>query len=207
MKISPKLVCIILLGLNIFPSNFLAQTKSQAIIDSDFTFDEIFSGKTIPENVVKDLTLISVEYYSFDDLLHRGQIVIHKELAKDILEIFQLIKEKRFPVGKVIPVNKYAWSDDSSMSDNNSSAFNYRRVRGTKKLSSHSLGRAIDINPLLNPQIKNGKSYPEGSTYDKNVKGTITHDSFIVNEFVKRGWKWGGHWKRNKDYQHFEKLR
>jgi hypothetical protein len=41
--------------------------------------------------------------------------------------------------------------------------------------------------------------------YDVKLKGTITADSFLVREFTKRGWKWGGYWKKNKDYQHFEK--
>jgi len=41
---------------------------------------------------------------------------------------------------------------------------------------------------------------------DINITGTIARNSFLVREFTKRGWKWGGLWRRNKDYQHFEKL-
>ena len=175
-------------------------------IDSDYTFEEIFSNSKIPEKITKNLRLISVEYFSFDDKLHQGQILVHKDLVNDIVESFKIIKQKRFPIGKVIPINKYDWSDDSSMKDNNSSAFNFRYVKGTKKLSPHALGRAIDINPQLNPYIKRGKSYPANSKYDISVKGTITSSSFLVKEFIKRGWSWGGFWKNNKDYQHFEKL-
>ena len=176
------------------------------IIDSDYTLEEIFSNIKIPEKMRKNLRLISVEYYSFDEKLHRGQVVIHKDLANDIIEIFKIVKGKKFPINKVIPINKYNWSDDNSMKDNNSSAFNYRYIKGTKKLSPHALGRAIDINPQLNPYINKGKSYPVNSKYDITVKGTITSDSFLVKEFIKRGWSWGGFWKNNKDYQHFEKL-
>lgn len=178
----------------------------EIIIDSDYIFEEIFSNSKIPEKIRKNLKLISVEYFSFDDKLHRGQILIHKDLASDIIEIFKTIKEKKFPVNKVIPINKYNWSDENSMSDKNTSAFNFRYVKGTTKLSSHALGRAIDINPKLNPQIKNGKYFPANSVYDINVSGTIAGNTFLVKEFTKRGWKWGGFWRRNKDYQHFEKL-
>ena len=180
--------------------------EDEIIVDSKYTFEEVFSNSKIPEKIRKNLKLISVEYFSFDDKLHRGQIVIHKDLTNDIIEIFKIIKDKKFPVDKVIPINEYNWSDENSMKDNNSSAFNYRYVKGTNKLSPHALGRAIDINPKLNPYIKKGKSYPANSEYDISVKGTIKSDSFLVKEFVKRGWKWGGFWKRNKDYQHFEKL-
>lgn len=37
-------------------------------------------------------------------------------------------------------------NDNKSMSANNTSAFNYRVISGTKKLSNHSYGLAIDIN-------------------------------------------------------------
>ena len=180
--------------------------EDKIIIDSHYTFNEIFSGSKIPEDIKKDLKLISVEYFSFDDKLHRGQILIHKDLANDIIEIFKVIKEKKFPIGKVIPIIKYNWSDENSMTDNNTSAFNYRYVKGTSQLSSHALGRAIDINPKFNPQITNKNIFPADAKYDITVLGTILADSFLVKEFKKSGWQWGGFWKKNKDYQHFEKL-
>jgi hypothetical protein len=121
----------------------------EIIIDSDYSFEEIFSDIKIPEKIKKNLKLISVEYFSFDDNLHRGQILIHKDLASEIIEIFSVIKEKKFPINKVIPIVKYNWSDDRSMNDNNSSAFNFRYIKGTTKLSSHALGRAIELTKPL----------------------------------------------------------
>ncbi|MCK7509072.1 MAG: M15 family metallopeptidase [Desulfobacterales bacterium] len=43
------------------------------------------------------------------------------------------------------------------MADNNSSGFNFRVIADTNKLSLHSFGRAVDINPVQNPVI-----YPAG---------------------------------------------
>jgi hypothetical protein len=126
--------------------------------------------------------------------------------VNDIIEIFEIIKVQKFPIGKVIPINHYNWSDDLSTADNNSSAFNYRYVKGTKKLSAHSYGRAIDINPVQNPHIINRELSSSKKNYNPNTLGTIISNSFIVQEFMKRGWKWGGHWRNSKDYQHFEKL-
>jgi len=179
--------------------------KEQIIIDSQITLGEALKGKEIPKANAKNLRIINVEYYSFDNRLHRGQVVINKDLAEDIKEIFQILKEKKFPVKKVVPINKYNWSDEASMKDNNSSAFNYRAINGTRTFSTHSLGRAIDINPLLNPQIKNGKTFPEGSVYNQYARGTIIAHSWLTHEFYKRGWRWGGDWRFTQDYQHFEK--
>lgn len=184
-----------------------SENKGKIIIDSHITLTQALSGKEIPHKNTKNLKIIEVEYYSFDHRLHRGQVVIHKDLEDDIKEIFALIKEKRFPVKKVVPANIYNWSDETSMKDNNTSAFNYRFVSGTRTFSAHSLGRAIDINPFQNPKIKNGKTLPEGAVYNKFAPGTITKQSWLIHEFYKRGWRWGGNWNSLKDYQHFQKTK
>ena len=120
-------------------------------------------------------------------------------------EIFKFIKDSRFPISKVVPISAYDWSDEKSTKDNNTSAFNYRFISGTRVISKHAYGLAIDINPLLNPYIKKGTSIPTGCIYDTTKAGTISSGSELVQEFKNRGWKWGGDWKNLKDYQHFEK--
>jgi hypothetical protein len=192
---------------NAINNNDISLKKNITIhIDCQYSFEEAISGVEIPDDLRRELVLVDVEYYSFDKNIHRGQVVIHKNLSEDIVNIFQIIKENNFPVDKVIPVVKYSWSDEASMRDNNTSAFNFRKVKGSEKYSAHALGRAIDINPFYNPQLKNNITIPEGSSYNPDIKGTIIKDSFLVKEFRKLGWNWGGLWRRNKDYQHFEKL-
>jgi len=181
------------------------QTEPKIIIDCSYTFEEAISGIEIPSSIISELRLVEVEYYSFDDKLHKGQLVVNKKVEKDIIEIFSLIKELRFPIAKVIPAVKYNWDDEASMNDNNTVAFNYRKVKGSKVLSAHSYGMAIDINPIQNPHVKGKVIQPANAKYDPKFKGTILRDSEIVKEFIKRGWQWGGRWNSSKDYQHFEK--
>ncbi len=178
---------------------------SKIILDSNCSLKEALNGITIPPGIKRLLAIVDVYYYSFDHKIHKGQIVINKDLVSDIKEIFNKIKEEKFPIKKVIPINRYNWSDEASAEDNNTSAFNYRRVKGTKILSYHASGRAIDINPKLNPQIKKNKIFPDDASYSPKIPGTISQGSFIVKTFLVKGWKWGGNWKHLKDYQHFEK--
>lgn len=186
--------------------NVLSQDVEQGfVIDSDVAFEEAVAGISIPESILENLRLVDVYYYGFDDKLHKGQLVVHKNVVLDVIEIFELIRESRFPIDKVIPISKYGWSDESSIQDNNTSAFNYRFISGTRVISNHASGLAIDINPALNPYIKNGISLPEKCVYDTTKAGTILSDSELVKEFKRRGWQWGGDWKSLKDYQHFEK--
>ncbi|RJP57472.1 MAG: M15 family peptidase [Ignavibacteriales bacterium] len=185
---------------------FYMQEYSSIIVDSDMTFDEAIAGLEFPLEIRKNLTLINVMYISFDEKIHKGQIVIHKQLSAELKEIFDELLAKRFPIEKVIPIVKYGWDDEKSMADNNSSAFNYRFIAGTEKLSNHSYGFAVDLNPLQNPYIVGKKVSPAGSKYDPKQIGTITAESVVVKIFKKRGWEWGGDWTTKKDYQHFERV-
>jgi hypothetical protein len=180
--------------------------SSEIIIDSNMSYDEAFSGINIPQAIIDQMELLTVQYYGFDGKLHLGQIVLNKNVVQDIKEIFEFIKETKFSVNKVTPISAYNWSDEESMKDNNTSSFNYRFISGSRVISQHAYGIAIDINPLQNPYVKNGKYLPEYSSYDITKPGTITPWSNIVKEFKKRGWIWGGDWRSLKDYQHFEKI-
>ena len=181
------------------------EDTTPAVIDADFKLEEALEGTNIPAYIKDDLVLVNVQYYGFEGLLHQGQLVVNNKISNDIKDIFQFIKKIKFPIEKVIPISEYNWSDDESMKENNTSAFNYRFISGTKILSMHAEGLAIDINPRQNPYIKNGTCSPAGSVYDVTKKGTITSGSKIVEKFKERGWEWGGDWKNLKDYQHFQK--
>lgn len=180
--------------------------NSKIIVDSNLTFEEAVAGTTAPFDVIDALCLINVRYRTFDGLLHQGQLVLHRALTEDVFEIFAMIEETGFPVAKVVPIVKYDWSDDMSMADNNASAFNYRVVLGTDRLSRHAFGRAVDINPFLNPVMyDNGCIMPSGATYDKEKPGTLSESHSVVREFLRHGWQWGGHFTDFKDYHHFDK--
>jgi peptidoglycan L-alanyl-D-glutamate endopeptidase CwlK len=189
------------------PASTPSPEYGSVIIDSALSFEQAIGSQTVPEAVRADLVLMNVRYYAFDGREHQGQLLIHKDLRPEIEEIFIELAKSKFPVAKVIPLSCYGFSDELSMEDNNTSGFNYRSIADSTKLSNHALGRAVDINPLLNPYIRNEIAEPHGAHYDPNVPGTIVADGVVVTAFKKRGWSWGGDWNSLKDYQHFEKPR
>lgn len=181
-------------------------SNEEIIIDSALSFAEAVDGSAAPLEIIDSLSIIDIIYYSFDVRRHQGQIIVDARLEDDAYEMFQLIEELKFPVGKVIPIVAYAWEDGDSMADNNSSGFNFRVIEGTNKISLHSFGRAIDINPVQNPVIyPTGIIAPAGAAYRPKNNGTFTAGHPIVQEFIKRGWHWGGNFEQPKDYHHFEK--
>jgi hypothetical protein len=180
--------------------------NNSTIVDSDFSFSDAITGTNAPLEIIDHLSMVDVCYYSFDGMRHQGQIIINSELEDDVCEIFVLIEKLKFPIGKAIPIVAYSWEDHVSMAANNTSSFNYRVIESTTKLSLHSFGRALDINPVQNPVIyPHGLIAPEGAVYNPQKRGAFTVANPIVQEFLKRGWHWGGNFEQPKDYHHFEK--
>ncbi|MFH1195911.1 MAG: M15 family metallopeptidase [bacterium] len=194
-------------GFSLSEENILHEgvKSGKIILDSDVSFEQATSNSEIPQNIISQLTLIHIKYVGFDGYMHIGQLLTHKSCADDLYEIFEELYKLEFPIYKVQPISEYDWSDDASMSANNSSSFNYRKILNTGFISKHASGKAIDINPLQNPQIKRGKIFPITADYNPAVPGTFIKNSKAVRIFKNKGWKWGGDWANNKDYQHFEK--
>lgn len=159
---------------------------------------------------IESLRYLKVGHIGFDGKSHQGEIIVNSALADEVLEIFKSLYEKDYKIEKIKLVDDYNGDDNISMADNNSSAFNYRVIPNTDKLSNHALGRAIDINPLYNPYIVDDNVFPqEGVEYvDRTQKDDrfIRKNDLIYNIFIKYGWSWGGEWTNAKDYQHFEKI-
>jgi hypothetical protein len=188
-------------------------TLEDPIVDSAMTEAMALDGLSpdCPDSIRRSQRLIDLRYYGEDGKVHRGQIVVHADLADDIRHAFEVALRGRFPIRSAIPVSHPRfrkdgkWDDDLSMESNNTSAFNYRPITGGKKLSNHSYGRAIDINPALNPYVKGNTVLPRGAKYDPAVPGTLTRGHPVARALLERGWEWGGDWETLKDYQHFEK--
>ena len=156
-----------------------------------------------------DLRYIRILYYDFDGKVRQGEIIMHKSLAEEVMEIFHELYKAKYPLASVKLIDDFNADDEASMKANNTSGFNYRVVKGTKKRSLHSYGMALDVNPLLNPYVKGSNVDPDtAETYadrSRDFEGKIDKNDLCYKLFHERGWKWGGDWKTVKDYQHFEK--
>ncbi len=171
------------------------------------SLEEALAGADVPKDIRLNLTLVDVPYLSFGGQECTGQMVVFTGIAHEVRAIFEKIFGDGFPIYSITPIAAYGWDDTSSMEANNTSAFNYRKIAGTDRISNHSHGLAIDINPLQNPYYaRDGKVYPSRAAYDVNALGTLTPDSSPVARFKEYGWSWLGDRAEHTDYQHFEKV-
>lgn len=156
------------------------------------------------------LAYIQLSYWGFDKRTHRGTLIVNKDLAAEVVAIFKVLYQHKFPMQRMELLDVFHGDDLASMSANNTSAFNCREVTGRPgEYSQHSYGRAIDINPLLNPYVQGNKVLPIGGTRSMDrhspAPGKIVNGDVVYQEFHKHGWDWAGNWFDVHDYQHFEK--
>ena len=204
----------ILLSLGDISAQFPANCFTQQEI-SDSLFARIY-GKSFKENCTtprEELRYLRLLHYNKVGEVLQGELICHKSIAMDLLEIFQELYQARYPIERMVLIDNYNADDEASMQANNTSAFNFRNAVGMQRLSSHSTGMAIDINPLYNPYVRqrggrtlvspeNAKAYADRA---KAFPYKIVRDDLCVRLFKEHGFTWGGDWKNSKDYQHFEK--
>lgn len=178
---------------------------------------ERIAGVSYQENdtiALSELRYIRVLYYGFNGETHIGELIVNQSIEADILEIMKELYENQYPIEKMVLIDEYDADDEDSMADNNTSAFNYRSINGSTKLSKHSLGLAIDINPRYNPCVRtidgelsvepaNGNAYTDRT---QEFPYKIDENDLCYRLFTEHGFTWGGSWNSLKDYQHFEKI-
>lgn len=164
-------------------------------------FNESLIKRKVPQEIVKNIALVDIDFRGYNNKIYHGQIIIHKDLVSSISKIFQrILLETDFPITSLIPLSLFDWNDLTSIKYNNSGAFNWRKVAGSGEISDHAIGCAIDINPLQNPWKRKGFV---SHKHDVLKRGSLHSHSSVVKIFKEGGWKWGGDWKNSKDWQHF----
>lgn len=180
--------------------------------------DGLFSsmqGKSWPEGCTmarEDLRHLHLLYKDINGEEHEGEMVCNALIADKVVDIFRQLYDAGYPIERMELIDKYNGDDEASMSDNNTSCFNYRVISGTNKLSKHAMGLAVDINPRYNPYVHsdsgtekvepaNGAAYTDRSG---DFPYKIDKEDAAYKLFTQAGFSWGGAWKSSKDYQHFE---
>ena len=187
---------------------------------SDDLFDRMKAGNTYKEDCIvprEDLRYLLVLHKDKDRHIHQGEMVVHKLIAEDVLEIFEKLYDANYPIERMVLPDNYMADDETMMRDNNSSCFNFRFISHTAKISKHGLGMAVDISTLYNPYHKivtnedgAAEEVIEPATGEPYLDRTrkfdykINKDDLCYKLFIEKGFEWGGDWTDRKDYQHFE---
>jgi D-alanyl-D-alanine carboxypeptidase len=153
------------------------------------------------------LRVIRARHLGFDGRVRTGRLIVHRDVASDVVSVLRRLYEARFPLRRMVPVDRYGGSDYRSIEADNTSAFNCRYVEGSSRWSEHAYGRAIDVNPIENPYVSGARTSHRASVpyVDRTPcrRGMACPGNVLVRAFQAIGWEWGGDWSGVKDYQHF----
>jgi hypothetical protein len=155
------------------------------------------------------LRRVRLSYWGFDGRAHKGAFVVNASAVGDVVRVFRRLYSARFPIRRMRPIDAYRGVDERSRAADNTAAFNcrYAVAPGPKRWSVHAYGLAIDVDPVENPYVLNGRVHPRaGRAYLNRSRirpGMAYRGGLLVNAFAAAGWQWGGRWPASPDYQHF----
>lgn len=159
----------------------------------------------------EQLVALRMIHRAYDGSYRWGDLVVARTAQRQITAAFRKGFTTGFRIRKMRTAEHYRGSDPAAMADNNTSAFNCRRVTGDPfSLSPHSYGTAVDINTVQNPyRDVRGRWWPRRNAWTDRSKrhpGMIRSETPLRREFARHGFVWGGHWS-NPDWQHFDPRR
>jgi hypothetical protein len=154
-----------------------------------------------------DLAWLRVAFWGFDGQRHTGELLVHRAVADDLVQVFRELYRTRFPQEQLGIVRSYDPDAPSTGDGNGTGGFVCRPATGATYFSQHAYGVAIDINSFQNPYAKGSVVLPElASSYldrSRVRSGMVTADGPVVRAFARIGWEWGGVWRTSSDYMHF----
>lgn len=153
-----------------------------------------------------ELRYVTVGFWGFDGGHHTGELVVHRDVADQVVQVFAELHSARFPIEEMRLVTDADLDAPPTGDGNNTAAFVCRPVRRGSSWSAHSYGTAIDFNPFHNPYRRGDLVLPElASAYlDRgDVRpGMVVDGDVVTRAFESIGWHWGGTW-RSPDRMHF----
>ena len=155
----------------------------------------------------EDLAWLRLAFWGFDDQRHTGELLVHRDVARGVVSVFEQLYAAKFPMEELSIVTRDELDAPPTGDGNETTAFACRATRGGTTFSQHAYGLAVDVNSFQNPYVDGDVVLPElASAYvdrDHSRPGMIEENGPVVRAFASIGWEWGGDWENLKDYQHF----
>jgi poly-gamma-glutamate synthesis protein (capsule biosynthesis protein) len=143
---------------------------------------------------IADLRVLELSYWDFAGAVAAGKLMVNADVADSVVEAFRSLFDAHVPVHRMELVDAFGADDEQSMLADNTSAYNCRGIPGSSAWSQHAYGRAVDINPFENPEVRAGNvDPPQAARFaDRSLdeQGMIHSGDAAVQAFAAIGWHW-----------------
>ncbi len=147
---------------------------------------------------VDELRYVTATHVGFDGLVHTGELIVHADVADDVVTVLEALHVARFPIEELRVIAATELDMPPTGDGNVTSAFVCRPAVGSTRWSEHAFGRAIDVNPFHNPYVRGDLIIPElaGAYTDRTTlrPGMVVAGDVVTGTFAAVGWSWGGDW-------------
>lgn len=156
----------------------------------------------------EQLRRVEVNHVDYDGQVTRGVLVVNADVAESVARIFTRLFDAGFPIRRMRPLEDYAGDNNASLRDDNTAAYNCRRlsqINAPPMESPHANGRAIDINPFENPwmDLRCKCWSPSAEHKDRRPgRGVVLEGGLVWQTFIDEGWIWQN--IKVPDYMHFD---
>lgn len=154
-----------------------------------------------------ELRYLTMSFLGFDGLPHTGEMIVHADMAAEVVGVFGELFAARFPIEEMRVVAAAELDLAPTGDGNNTTSFVCRAARGQSRWSAHAYALAIDVNPFCNPYVSGDLVLPElASAYldrGRARPGMVAEGGPVVAAFDSIGWAWGGRWSQPLDIMHF----
>ncbi len=182
---------------------------------------EKIEGSSIQEDSpvnVSELAYLTLPYCDFDGQVSTGHMICAKSIADEVLDIFEELYTNTYPIKSIEIAEGFTDAQSAvlttleaaSKGSNNTTCLMYKK--DGEEFDKSAYGMALDINPMLNPDVSGEDTMPRNAIRYKDRENAeltytegwafIKEDSDIIKIFEKYGWKWCGSDGR---YGRFEK--
>ena len=145
-----------------------------------------------PLYIREALVRVRVKYHTFDGAVRAGELVVNRDVAREIDTLFHLMFVERFPICTITPAHIYDFSNAALALCDVTSGFNFYYIYGMGHVSWHGYGLGVNINPRENPMTLHGHTHPPDAVYCPGKPGVLDAEHFVVRAFKELGWEWGG---------------
>ena len=94
-------------------------------------------------------------------------MIVHASVSNTVKAVFEELFVAGFPIYKMNLMAHYGANEAAAIEDNNTFSFCCRAITNKPgTFSLHSYGKAVDVNPLINPYVNGDQILrPEGAPY------------------------------------------
>jgi glycerophosphoryl diester phosphodiesterase len=153
------------------------------------------------------LRLLTVSYWGFDGLRHRGSLVVARHTAVQLGRVFSTLYDRGRPLRSIRRVEELGtWTTSVGRAVRGDATFGFtchRTPGDVRPVGSHARGTVVTVNPWENPTRTGASGSPNTWWLHRaqSLPDTPAQSDDVVAAFAEQGFAWNGRAGRSSEFR------